>query len=510
LFLNVMMVINGGCWPVDKVHGQPLCMEQYRWVFGTTRIPEPGCDRTVRNDKASRHIVAMARDQLYRIEVFRPDGSRYPVGDIEDQLRAAVHHAASLRAEDLCPAVGVLTGGSRDMWAEAYAELTADPTNKAVLDLVKEANFVVCLDDTITLPADSIDIAQLTTRHHATDPGHNRWFDKTVCLVIDRNGVAGVCGEHSPCEALVPAIIYSRVMAEASLEKHAIRKGVLFARSAESPRLAANPQHLRFARTSPDIAHRIRAAENEIAIIAANSTSVSYHHLTYGADWIKRVAKTSPDAFVQMALQLAYRRLHRAIAPTYETASSRRFLHGRTETIRAATSEAAAFIEAMDDRRKSPDQKYQLLAAAYNRHARITRECSTGQGIDRHLLGLKIAYTRLAKDLAPEDRQVIEAFFSDPVFVESQTWRLSTSNLTICPHFIHTGFGAPVTERGYGINYILENNVLKFGIDSKTPEAGKGSNVYEFRKSLQKALDDMYLLCQEVNSTHKHITKSHM
>jgi len=34
------------------------------------------------------------------------------------------------------------------------------------------------------------------------------------------------------------------------------------------------------------------------------------HFRTYGADWIKANANLSPDSYVQMALQLAYYRLH--------------------------------------------------------------------------------------------------------------------------------------------------------------------------------------------------------
>ncbi|KAJ1669190.1 Carnitine O-acetyltransferase mitochondrial, partial [Spiromyces aspiralis] len=67
-----------------------------------------------------------------------------------------------------------------------------------------------------------------------------------------------------------------------------------------------------------------------------------------GSDYIKK-AKVSPDAFVQMALQLAYYRLHGQPCATYETASTRAFLHGRTETIRSCSSESLAFTKAFDD-----------------------------------------------------------------------------------------------------------------------------------------------------------------
>jgi hypothetical protein len=40
----------------------------------------------------------------------------------------------------------------------------------------------------------------------------------------------------------------------------------------------------------------------------------------------------TPDFFMQMAIQLAYFRLHKEVVATYETAHLRLFYHGRTET----------------------------------------------------------------------------------------------------------------------------------------------------------------------------------
>jgi len=57
----------------------------------------------------------------------------------------------------------------------------------------------------------------------------------------------------------------------------------------------------------------------------------------------------SPDAYVQMALQLAYVRDAGEFALTYESSMTRLFLHGRTETVRPVTMASAAFVKAMLD-----------------------------------------------------------------------------------------------------------------------------------------------------------------
>lgn len=87
-------------------------------------------------------------------------------------------------------------------------------------------------------------------------------------------------------------------------------------------------------------------------------------------------------------------------------------------------------------------QQYELLKKAVTTHTRLTREAATGRGIDRHLLGLRLM-------LKPSDPE--PALFKDPLFSQSQEWKLSTSGLSAGHWFKGTGFGSPFDD-GYGVN----------------------------------------------------------
>ena len=59
--------------------------------------------------------------------------------------------------------------------------------------------------------------------------------------------------------------------------------------------------------------------------------------------------KIHPEAYIQIAIQLAYYRMHGKPAPTYCTATTRRYYKGRTETCRSCTPESIEFAKAMVD-----------------------------------------------------------------------------------------------------------------------------------------------------------------
>lgn len=62
-----------------------------------------------------------------------------------------------------------------------------------------------------------------------------------------------------------------------------------------------------------------------------------------------KTCKLSPDAFIQMALQLAYYRDAGKFSLTYEASMTRLFREGRTETVRPCTIESSAWVKAMED-----------------------------------------------------------------------------------------------------------------------------------------------------------------
>ena len=183
----------------------------------------------------------------------------------------------------------------------------------------------------------------------------------------------------------------------------------------------------------------------------------------YGSTFIKKQG-FSPDAYVQMAIQLATYRLFGKQMATYESTQVRPFLHGRTEVTRSVSPASHDFVEMMELQSAVGDeldeevrrQKLELFRKATASHVAYIRKAVHGLGVDRHFFGLAMLL---------EQGEESPALFSHPLFNRSKQWHVSTSTLPNLP-----GFG-PVEDDGVGLAYTIEPNATYFIVTSRTENA---------------------------------------
>jgi hypothetical protein len=188
--------------PPTMIAGRiPLCMRQYRGIFGTTRIPRRGQDELVQHS-ASRHCAVLCNGIWYRLFLYARDtvATPLPAAVIEDQLRFIAEDAARPTAcgeeERL---VAALTSCERDAWAttrEAYFRAEGT-TAAATLRIIESALFHLVLD------AGSGGDASERGKILLHGSGGDRWFDKSVTLVVFADARAGLNVEHSWADAPV-------------------------------------------------------------------------------------------------------------------------------------------------------------------------------------------------------------------------------------------------------------------------------------------------------------------
>lgn len=238
---------------------------------------------------------------------------------------------------------------------------------------------------------------------------------------------------------------------------------------------------------SPAISKAISVAD-AAARDLTESQELNFHLTSYGKAAIKEFG-VSPDSWAQMIIQLAYKRLignENRIGATYEAATTRKFYKGRTEAIRVVTNESDAWVRSMDDKNVNAVQRKKLFDQATKKHVSLAKTAGQGQGVDRHLFGLK----KLLRE-----GEATPALFTDPVYIRSSYWCLSTSAI-FSKHFPVYGWGEVVPD-GFGVAYMTGyDDRLQYTVTSRKemPNA-------KFTQEISRAADDLYALHAEVGAT---------
>ncbi|KAF8591074.1 acyltransferase ChoActase/COT/CPT [Ramaria rubella] len=473
----------------------------FQLPFYRYRIPNTSCDTLaplpLRGSPESRKIVVMLRDWCYTVEVLGKDNVPVSASEIENRLWNATHDANSRQERGEKPySVGVLTAHERNTWAKVREHLLhISPRNREILDSIERSMFVLSLDDYTQSPdgfgeataIKNVDLDAHIRNASSGIAGHNRWYDKCVSIFVESTSRAGGMGEHSPCDGLVIGALMNYSLSEAINHRQFERTRI--PDRAEVEHCQSYVERLDW--IGDDwVKERCVEAEQHARCITDDSDASALWFEDYGARWVKDIGKLrgfffpnmSPDAYTQMAMQLAWYRVQGYFTATYETATTQMFIRGRTETIRSFSTESWLFVKAMMDLQCPSETRLRCLEEAVRTHNVYTRNAIRGRGIDRHLLGLRL----LMKE--GEEAQL----FKDPLFSRSETWKLSTSGLFRGERFLATGFGSPFSD-GIGVQYILNPDGMIFGIESK--RSCPATSTEQYKKALAESLREMRALC---------------
>jgi len=284
--------------------------------------------------------------------------------------------------------------------------------------------------------------------------GKNRWFDKSLQLIVFANGCAGINAEHSYADAMVMVNLgnffhqnFKSLTDPFGIEEAKTNKNIPL----------NNIQRLDF-KIPMRLLPSITASFNKFSDLIANLDLHVLRSTLVGRNQLKSMGELPPDAFIQLAMQLAYYKQNGKPCATYETGHTRKFFHGRTDTIRPCSQHSIEWTKSMVDPNATTASKLDLLKKAVDSQLQYTQAALNGVAFDRHMLGMRLAAV-FYEGMKVEDIPI----FSDPAFLINNTFKLSTSN--IGSHDYWGGFAA-VEPDGYGIPYSIQGNSITLNISS--------------------------------------------
>jgi carnitine O-acetyltransferase len=453
--------------------GQPLSMEQNKFLFSETRIPGRVQD-TVRvpysdqwpGPSQERHIVVNFGGNMFRMDVLGADGAPYPLDDLRSGLAAVCAAGATRAATDT--SVGHLTTKARAEWAASREGLIAlDPGNATALDTVETALFCVCLED----------FAPTDPRHACDQLLHgdsgNRWFDKAVSFIVFADGQAGINVEHCGLDGTTILSFVDALLGTPAAEQSR--------QSGARPQGGPPVEPVSFV-LDADLRADIAAAAASFADYGADTATVTVSFDDFGTERAKALGM-SPDAFVQLAYQLAHQRARGLIGATYESISTRQFRRGRTEAMRVVTPEVLTFVTTMDDPGADAVARRAAFRAAAQAHVRRAKECQAGDAPEQHLWELLLIQHRHGAEIGIAEAP---ALFRTPGWLIMRDDYLSTSSApsTSIQYF---GFGS-TSSRCIGIAYVLLPQRFNLYLSTPRPVAAE---MYEFADRLRDAVREL-------------------
>ncbi|XP_004381542.1 peroxisomal carnitine O-octanoyltransferase isoform X3 [Trichechus manatus latirostris] len=428
--------------PVQKVGNTPLDMDQFRMLFSTCRVPGITRDSvmnyfsTESEGCSPSHVTVLCRGRVFVFDVMH-EGCLITPPEICRQL-TYIHKRC--HSEPDGPGIAALTSEERTQWAKAREYLIGlDPQNLTMLEKIQSSILVYGMSDGSPHVTPE-DYSQVTAMILTGDPTV-LWGDKSYNLISFSNGVFGCNGDHAPYDGMI-IINVSRYVDEKIFENEGKWKG------SEKVQNIPLPEELVFT-VDEKVLNDIKQAKAQYLKQASDLDIVVYAFTPFGKKLTKK-KMLHPDTFVQLALQLAYYRLHGRPGCCYETAITRYFYHGRTETMRSCTVEAVRWCQSMQDPYAHLHERRQKMLQAFAKHNEMMKDCSNGKGFDRHLLGLSL--------IAKEEGLPVPEIFTDPLFSKSGGGGNFVLSTSLVGYSRTRGLVVPMVHNGYGFFYNIRDD----------------------------------------------------
>uniref|UniRef100_A0A673NCW5 Carnitine O-acetyltransferase-like n=1 Tax=Sinocyclocheilus rhinocerous TaxID=307959 RepID=A0A673NCW5_9TELE len=424
--LDFKAQVDSGRLGVEYMRGQPLCMELFPQLFSSCRIPGPKHDHVIHYGRPRRgpaHITVVRNYQFFQLDVYNSDGTPLT----ESQIHAQLLRIRSQSWKTDKQPMGILTSEHRHTWGQAYTRLLRDKINKESVRLIEKSIFTLCLDSPVMRISDekysSRMAAQILHGGGTFSNSGNRWFDKTLQFVVGEDGSWGLLYEHATAEGPPIATLLDHVL-DYCKKPDRMRAPLI---------PLPMPKKLYFYINS-EIKWDLEMAKQNLDICCLRR---NLNFQRFGKDFVK-LLKLSPNSFIQVAIQLAYYR----------------------------------------------EAKVQLLREAVDAYSILTEQSLMGQGIDRHLLGLKLQ--------AIEEGLSVPRIFMDTAYGLATHWKLRTGQVPANTDSVMC-FG-PLVPDGYAVCYNPQQDHVHFSITAFN--CCEETNAEKLALTLERSLHDLQELFQ--------------
>lgn len=495
----------------------PLTMNCYRNLFGTTRVPDLHDEATYRvsiqkykhiND--SRHIVVICNNQYYKLDLLLEHDekstakSKHAILFSDHELSLLLQEIVDLSAvvdkiASINNSIGSITTQNFHHWKSARQELMR--SNKETLSVIDDALFVVCLDSnspvsdqekTLVVSHGSSEMSEGTNIQIGTCT--SRWYDK-LQLIVAKNAVAGIVWESTSMDSTAILRFISDIYTDLILKLAKNINGSEYTLFDENIQFISSKDHdkkprplkLSFNKT-PELQHLIHLSETRLADII-NQHEYKTLDLKLDAHLIGKL-DISVDSFLQLAFQITNYTLYGKVANTLEPITTRKFRDSRTELIPVQNDSVGRLVKLFITS-ATPMEKWEIFKECCDIHNKQYHDAMLGKGFERHFIAL-IHVLKRPKAVAflNSVNSTLEAIpnlagiknLLIPLLLNPAIDKLSTPELLIsnCGNPALHLFGIPpASDQGFGVGYIIHPDKVIITISSKHRQTDRFLDIFK-------------------------------
>ncbi|CAH2353276.1 carnitine O-acetyltransferase Yat2p [[Candida] railenensis] len=473
----------------------PLTMNCYRNLFGSTRVPEEN-HVTIERHEDSAHIMVICNNQFYELEVIKTvpenEGSATELWFNDHELSLLLQSiidgsSQSDAIETVNNSIGSLTTQTFKMWKLSRKELST--SNPKILHSIDSSLFVVVLD---FLNSPETDQEKTSVISHGSSnllPGTNiqvgsctsRWYDK-LQMIVTKNSVAGVVWESASMDSTAILRYISDIYTDSILKlakdinglEYSLfnTKFIKFASTKDNP-TKPEPRPLSITKT-PELFHLIHLSETRLADLI-NQHEYKTMTLKFDSNLISKF-HVPVDSFLQICFQIAYYTLYGKLVNTLEPITTRKFKDARTELIPVQNDPITRLVKTFISK-DDQQVKWKRFKECCEIHSKQYLDAMQGRGFQRHFLALAHCVRspdaiQYLNNLNP-DLPSIPPLSGDteiPLLSNPSIDKISSPELLIsnCGNPALHLFGiTPAIDQGFGIGYIIHSDKVIITISSK-------------------------------------------
>ncbi|GKU05699.1 beta-ketoacyl synthase protein [Fusarium langsethiae] len=312
-----------------EIAGKPECTWGWGWLFNSTRVPQPDCDKveSYTSSIIRDHVAVLRKGRVFKVMLQDEDNKDVSLHQLEEIFQAIV---AQVEGRDVLSTL--LTTDDRESWAKIRGTLLElSPANVDYFHVLDSAMFVLCLDSGSPETPDEI------ARGGYIGNGVNRWFDKLLQFYVSANGRSGMLTEHG----ILDGTTAMRLLDWISNAMDAYKSG----QSTTRRYSVQVPIEEVVLQMTPELEQHAVALREKYEQATSKSTYVREQLKEFGTDLLLQ-SRVPIKGVIDVTFQLAIRLFFGKSMSSWEPTSGTLFHAGRPDAMQRSTPAVNSFCDA--------------------------------------------------------------------------------------------------------------------------------------------------------------------